>query len=158
YWLAQVGGRTLRYPAEATAAGLAHDGVCRDGSFVPRGDAGPATTLVLACCDPAAGLLASAYALASGFRLLVLPRSSRQAVALLGKDLVHVAGIHFATDDEPEANVHVVRESLGADHRLLRVARWQEGLSVAPGRKFRTVGAALRARLRWVGREPGAAA
>jgi molybdate-binding protein/DNA-binding XRE family transcriptional regulator len=158
YWLAQVRGRVLRYPAEATPAGVVgHDGVFRDGSFAARGDAA-ATTLVLACCDPAAGLLAAEYVRATGFRLLVLPRSSRQALTLLGQGLVHAAGLHFATDDEPDGNARAVRGTLGADYRLLRVARWQEGLSVTPAAEVRNVGDALRARLRWVGREPGSAA
>src|SRR5262245_15548012 len=40
YWLAQVGGRVLRYPVEATPAGVvAHDGLFRDGSFAATGDA-----------------------------------------------------------------------------------------------------------------------
>jgi len=159
YWLGQVGGRTLRYPVEATAGGvIAHDGVFRDGSFTASRDVDPLATLVLACCDPAAGLAASEYARATGFRLLVLPRSSRQAMTLLGQGLVHVAGVHFATDDEPDGNVRAVRATQGADYRLLRVARWQEGLSVAPGTEVRNLGDALRARLRWVGREPGSAA
>jgi molybdate-binding protein/DNA-binding XRE family transcriptional regulator len=158
FWLAQVCGRVLRYPAEVTAAGVvAHDGVSHDGSFV-AGGMDPALTLVLACCDPAAGLLASEYARAAGFRLLALPRSSRQALTLLGQGLVHVAGVHLATDDDPDGNVRIVRDTLGADYRLLRVARWQEGLSVAAGTECRSVGAALRAGLRWVGREPGSAA
>jgi molybdate-binding protein/DNA-binding XRE family transcriptional regulator len=159
YWLAQVGGRTLRYPAEATAAGVVgHDGVYRDGAFVPCGEGDPATTLVLACCDPAAALLAAEYARPAGFRLIVLPRSSRQALTLLGQGLVHVAGVHLAGDHEPDGNVRAVREALGLGFRLLRVARWEEGLSVGPGTTARTVRAALRARLRWVGREPGSAA
>jgi molybdate-binding protein/DNA-binding XRE family transcriptional regulator len=157
YWLAQVRGRVLRYPVEPTPAGVAHDGVLRDGSFT-AGDVDPTRTLVLACCDPAAGLLASAYARATGFRLLALLRPSRQALALLGRGLVHVAGVHFATDDEPDRNVGMVRGALGAGFRLLRVARWQEGLSVATGAGVRSVREALRARLRWVGREPGSAA
>ena len=159
YWLAQVRGRVLRYPVEATAAGVfAHDGVFRNGSFAASADVNPAMTLVLACCDPAAGLLASEYAGPTGFRLIVLPRSSRQALTLLGEGLVHAAGVHFATDDEPDGNARTIRGTLGDDYRLLRVARWQEGLSIARGTEVRNVGDALRARLRWVGREPGSAA
>jgi molybdate-binding protein/transcriptional regulator with XRE-family HTH domain len=158
YWLAQVGRRALRYPVEATAAGVvAHDGVARGTTLVPSGEPDTSTTLVLACCDPAAGLLASACA-KRGFRLIVLPRSSRQAMTLLGQGLVHAAGVHFATDDEPDGNARTVHGTLGPDYRLLRVARWQEGLSLAPGTSVRSVRDALRARLRWVGREPGSAA
>ncbi len=159
YWLAQVRGRVLRYPAEVTAAGVvAHDGVSRDGSFAACGEAEPATTLVLACCDPAAGLLAAEYARPAGFRLIVLPRPSREALTLLGQGLVHLAGVHLASDDEPGGNARAVRDALGPDFRLLRVARWEEGLSVGPGAGVPTVRAALRAGLRWVGREAGSAA
>src|SRR5262245_1326680 len=79
YWHARVAGRLLRYPAETTAAGvLAHDGVFRSNAFTPGAEADPAATLVIACCDPAAGILAAEYARATGFRLLALQRSSRQ--------------------------------------------------------------------------------
>jgi molybdate-binding protein len=159
YWHAQVQGRLLYYPAEATAAGeVAHDGIFQNACFIPSGESAPETTLVLACCDPAAGILASEYARTSGFRLLVLYRSSRQALALLGRGLIHVAGVHFATEEEPDANVRTVRDTLGPDHRLLRVARWQEGLAVTTHAGISTVGEALRAKLRWVGRESGSAA
>jgi molybdate-binding protein/DNA-binding XRE family transcriptional regulator len=159
YWLARVGGRTLRYPAEATGAGvIAHDGVSRDEAFVPAGDADPESTLVVACCDPAVGLLAAEYARSSGFRLLALPRPSRSALELLAQGLVHVAGVHFASGAAPGGNAAAVRDTLGGGARLLRVARWEEGLAVAAGSAVATVRGALRARLRWVGREPGSAA
>ncbi len=136
----------------------AHDGVFQRGSFVPTGQADPETTLVMACCDPAANILAAEYAGRGGFRLLALHRSSRRALHLLGQGLVHVAGVHFATDDDPDANERVVKDILGAGYRLLRVARWQEGLTFASGAGVSTVTGALRHRLRWVGREPGSAA
>lgn len=159
YWHAQVQGRTIFYPVEATAAGeIAHDGVFKNGAFVPNSETEPATTLVLASCDPAVGLLAAEYARSTGYRLLALARPSRQALSLLAQGLVHVAGIHFATREEPDANIRAVKDILGVDYRLLRVARWEEGLSVGPGTGVSTVGGALRARLRWVGREPGSAA
>src|SRR5262249_10895464 len=118
----------------------------------------PATTLVVACCDPAAGLLAAEYARCSGFRLLALHRSSRQALALLGQGLIHVAGVHFATEDEPDGNVRTIRDSLASGYRLLRVARGRGGWVVNPGAGLPRVGGALRAGLGWVGRERGSAA
>src|SRR5262249_669526 len=85
YWQATVLGRLTLVPAEALPAGvIAHDGVFQNGSFAAHGDAHPETTLVLASCDPAVALLAAEYARATGFRLLPLARSSRQALALLG--------------------------------------------------------------------------
>jgi molybdate-binding protein len=76
---------------------------------------------------------------------------------MLAQGLIHVAGVHFATDADPDANVRGVRESVGPAHCLLRVARWQEGLVTVPASRIGSVGQALRARLRWVGREAGSA-
>lgn len=159
YWQAVVGKRTLRYPVEASACGvLGHDGVFMNGSYVPNSDAAPEQTLVMASCDPAVSLLAVELARSSGFRLIALPRRSRGALDLLGRQLVHLAGVHFATSAAPEANSATVKECVGDGFRLVRVARWQEGLSVAPGVTARSVRAALNANLRWVGREMGSAA
>ena len=158
FWLARVGERVLRFPVETPASGgVAHDGVSGEGSFAV-GNVDPAQTLVLASCDPAVNLLAAEYAKATGFRLLALRRSSRQGITLLGQGLVHVAGVHFATDREPDGNVRTVRDTLGTAYDLIRVAHWQEGLSIAPDARVRSVSGAVRARLRWVGREPGSAA
>src|SRR5581483_12205669 len=107
-------------------------------------DIAPEATLVVACCDPAVGLLAAEYARASGFRLLALPRRSQQALDLLARGLVHVAGVHFATAAEPGGNEAAVRDTLGGA-RLLRVARWAEGLAVGTDAPVRSVGGALRA-------------
>ena len=71
FWQARVGGKTLRYPAETTAAGvIAHDGVFQDGAAKRTSAVRPEQTLVMASCDPAASLLANEYARASGFRLI----------------------------------------------------------------------------------------
>jgi molybdate-binding protein len=118
----------------------------------------PDSTLVIGSCDPAAGLLAEEYARVTGFRLLVLSRTSRQALSLLAQGLLHAAGVHFATPDEPDRNARSVLEILGPQYRLLRVADWEAGLAVTPGSGVSTVREAVRAKLRWVGREPGSAA
>lgn len=154
YWLAEVGGRVLRYPVEPTLAGsVPHDGVFPGGD-VPR-DVRP--TCVLACCDPAVGLLTEPLATA-GVRLLALPRSSSEALELLRKGLVDAAGVHLAGAGEPGGNAEAVRRRLGDGYRVARVAFWDEGIVVDPSRKVRSVESAVRARLRWVGREPGSAA
>lgn len=118
----------------------------------------PRRTLVVASCDPAAGLLADAYERETGFRMLVVPRSSGRAVELLAAGLVHAAGLHLADDDEPDANAQAVSGRVAGGVQLLRIARWEEGLALAPGVVARSVAAALRADLAWVGREPGSAA
>jgi molybdate-binding protein/DNA-binding XRE family transcriptional regulator len=159
YWRAEVRGRTLFYPVEATNLGLLpHDGVHQEGAFHERNDVPPGDTLVLASCDPAIGLLASQINASSGFRLLALQRSSQEALAMLAKGLVHVAGIHLAKAGQRERNAAAARDELKTEFRLLHVARWQEGVVTAPGLRLSSVQAVLGAKLRWVGRETGSAA
>lgn len=159
YRRAEVGGRTRLYPAEASPWGIApHDGVASEPGEVAGGGADPRATLVLASCDPALGLLAAELARAAGVRLLAIPRSSRAALDLLGRGVVHVAGVHLAEAGEPGGNAGAIRSELGAGYSLIRVARWEEGVAVAPGRGFPSADAAARADLRWVGREEGSGA
>jgi molybdate-binding protein/transcriptional regulator with XRE-family HTH domain len=159
FWHAQVGRQTLLYPVETTPAGvLGHDGVWRDGVLHTRSRFSAEQTLVLACCDPAGGLLAAEFHRLTGMRIVVLPRSSQQAVSLLEKGLVHVAGIHLATPKRPNNNRQLVLERMGGGYSLLRVARWQEGLALSPAAEARSVREALRAKLRWIGRQPGSGA
>jgi molybdate-binding protein len=113
---------------------------------------------VLAGCDPAAGLLATEYARASGLRLLVLQRSSREALDLLCQGLVHVAGTHLATVEKPDGNALAARSIVGVGYSLLKLATWQEGLALGPRVSASSLDMILRSRLRWIGREPGSGA
>src|SRR5580692_7515922 len=73
YWRTSVGRHDLLFPTETSDAGLLeHDGVFADGALLPRGSGAPEETLVMACCDPAVGLLVRQLARAAGIRLLVL--------------------------------------------------------------------------------------
>ncbi|RYD22056.1 MAG: helix-turn-helix domain-containing protein [Verrucomicrobiaceae bacterium] len=158
YWQAEVGGRVLLYPVEPPASHAEpHDGIWRGGIPDHRVST-PPTTLVLACCDPASGLLASAYARASGFRLLVIERGGAAALELLEKGLVHIAGIHRSTAEDPGRNSDTVLTRLGSGHRLLRVAEWQEGLAIPASEKSRSLSSITRRCDRWALREPGSAA
>lgn len=161
FWQAVVGQRHLRYPVEATSlSSQPHDGVGEGVQTKPREGDDPRRTLVLASCDPAAGLLATEFNRVTGFRMIVLQRSSRKALELLKQGLIHAAGIHFATSDSPDCNEREVELALGKQrpHQLLRLADWQEGLAIGQGTGVSTVSAALKSKLRWVGREPGSAA
>jgi molybdate-binding protein/transcriptional regulator with XRE-family HTH domain len=159
YWKAEVAGSTKLYPAEATAMGVvAHDGVYRDGSFQESSEGDPEQTLVMACCDPAAGLLAVELARVSDVRLIALPRSSRTALSLIDRGLVHVAGVHLTPAAQPGGNAAIVRRELGAGYSLLRVARWEEGIAFAPGMSPSSVDEAVGSNPRWVGREDGSGA
>src|SRR5262249_21957116 len=125
YWRARVNGRLWLYPVEPQGLiSLAHDGVAESGQFKETSPSNPDATLVIASCDPAAGFLAEAYGQATGGRLVVLQRSSRQALELLRMGVVHAAGVHFATTEQPEGNAQLVREILGPGHRLVRVSNW----------------------------------
>ena len=158
YWAALVRGVVRRYPAEATPLGVVpHDGIDLDESA--QGDGGdPRNTLVIACCDPAVGVLAAELAQTAGVRLLALERPSRAALALLGQGLVHIAGVHLSGADNRAGNAAVVKNALGAGFSLLRVARWEEGIVFAPGRSLPSVRAAARSDLRWIARETGSGA
>ncbi|MGE0378531.1 MAG: substrate-binding domain-containing protein [Planctomycetaceae bacterium] len=151
-WRAEVGGQTVLYPAGSTPMLTPLPDLVASSSTTPD------ETLVIACCDPAAGLLASQFAAVTGLRLLVLPRASRQAVEMLREGLVHMAGLHLATNDDPERNSQVVQEALGDGYQMVRIARWQEGIAVTPTAKLRSVRAATKAKLTWIGREPGSGA
>jgi molybdate-binding protein/DNA-binding XRE family transcriptional regulator len=159
YWVAEVGGVERFYPAESTSMGVVqHDGICEDGSCRRPDCSDSRRTLVMACCDPAVGLLAAQLARTAGVRLIALQRPSRMAMTLLGQGLIHAAGVHLSRADQPDGNARVVRNDLGLGYRLLRVARWEEGIAFAPGRGLRSVRAAVRSDLRWIGREDGSGA
>lgn len=159
YWEAQVEQRCWRYPAEMTAAGeLPHDGLWNGADFCKRSPDRPAETLVLATCDPAAGLLAAEYNRATPFRLLPLARSSGEALRLLGEGLVHAAGVHLAAAGAAAGNALAVSSQLGSGYQLLRMAEWEEGLAISSRQDLSSVASALRSRLHWVGREPGSGA
>lgn len=159
YWHAEVAGRELLFPAEATGCGMVgHDGVFSGGTLKEQPQTAACQTLVLACCDPAAGLLATELARTSPFRLLVFPRSSRQALSLLSQGLVHAAGVHLASSESRGGNAAMIRDAGQSEFSLLRMAEWEEGLAFASDRKIRSVKGALKSRLRWVGREAGSGA
>lgn len=159
YWEAEVGGHRRLFPVEAlTLNPTRHDGVTDRGlaATAPEGDAD--RTLVLACCDPAAGLLATEYARETGFRLLVFPRGSSAALELLKRGVVHVAGLHRSTADHPERNGEAVRAHLGEGFRLLRLAEWEEGIVLPASDGARSAESLTRRPRRWAAREPGSAA
>jgi molybdate-binding protein len=158
YWEAEIGRRRLLYPVEAmTLNPTPHDGVWQNGVLRERGSAAE-NTLVMASCDPAAGLLASEYARASGFRLLVFPRGGGTALELLRQKLVHIAGLHYSTEEAPERNAETVRAQFAGDCRMLRVAKWESGIALATNDRSRSTESVARRSLRWAARESGSAA
>lgn len=159
YWRALVGSRQLLYPVEASPLGsVPHDGIFRDGRFHDQPFAEPVRTLVVACCDPAVGLLASEYARQTPYRMLVLPRGSRAGLELLATGLVHIAGLHLGSTTAQDGNRQVATQILGQPFQLLRITDWEEGLALAPGLAVQGIDSIIRGGLRWIGREPGSGA
>lgn len=163
FWEAGVGGRRLLYPVELTAMGvIPQDGSVRgDGSLERHSESDAEGTLVVAGCDPAVGLLASELRRVEGLRVLPLTRSSREALSLLERGLVHAAGLHWSGESGEDANASVVASSLGPrspGFRLLHLARWQEGVALASSLRLRSPRALSRAKIRWVAREEGSGA
>lgn len=154
---AEIGGRHVRYPLSAAPMWTPMpDRSVRQTSTESSQQAND--TLVMATCDPAAGMLATQYAAATGLRMLVFERSSRQAAEMLRDGLVHLAGLHLSTPDSPDRNAEVVRQLLGSGFELIRVARWHEGIVLPSTSSLRTIKSVAQARLTWVGREPGSGA
>lgn len=163
YWQAEVGGRVWCFPVERTGElNPAHDGVAE--TAVPAALVGKraSETLVLAGCDPAAGVLASEYQRQTGLRMIVLSRSSGEALELVRRGHAHIAGLHFAgasdADGEADANERTVRSRLDGPFHLLCAADWQEGLAYASDRSVNGLSDLLKSNLRWVGRSLGSAA
>ncbi len=166
YWEAEVASRRWRYPASSSptltllpdGGAIAKSAEMKSGDATKRAAASANETLVVACCDPAMGLVASHYALTSRFRMLALQRSSREALDLLRQGKVHAAGIHFSTPEMPTRNEQLVRETLGRGYQLLQVATWEEGIATASSSRIRSVAGAISGKLTWVGRDVGSAA
>jgi molybdate-binding protein len=91
-------------------------------------------------------------------QLIALERTSRTSLTLLGQGLVHVAGVHMASADQPAGNAGVVRSELGLGYCLLRAALWEEGIAVTPSRRLSSVRATLWSGVAWIGRERGSGA
>lgn len=159
YWEAQVGARRLMFPVEASPnSSLPHDGLFHGGVPHPRVEGVSEKTLVLAGCDPAAGLLGAEYAALSGYRLLTFSRGGSTALELLQRGLVHVAALHRSTSERPTRNEETVRDRLGRGFRLLRCADWEEGLALSAASPSRNVKTCARRIRRWALREPGSSA
>ena len=157
HWSAEVGGKLVFYPADSMPSITALPDAAmtnRHTSLTSRAS----ETLVMASCDPAAGLLASQFNESTGLRLIVLHRSSQQAIEMLQKGLVHLAGLHFSTADDPGRNENAVRTTLGTGFQMLRMAQWQEGVAVSPKANLRSVKSVTSARIKWIGREVGSGA
>ncbi|GAA5119656.1 helix-turn-helix domain-containing protein [Luteolibacter yonseiensis] len=159
YWEAEVSGRRLFYPVEATSLNpLPPDGIWKNGVSHDSQSASAEMTLTVATCDPAAGLLAHEYARESGFRMLVFPRGGGAALELAKQRGIHMAAVHRSTGKSPDRNAASARDTLGANSRLLRVAAWESGIALPSDSRVSSVKSLSKQATRWAAREPGSAA
>lgn len=152
-WLARVGDRLVGFPCEVTETCVPAQARLRGREPRWLGPDRSDELLVIAGCDPAVGLLARELERQHGIALLALPRSSRSALDLLARGLVHAAGIHLEATGHGHAEL--ARAAIGSC-ALLRVTHWEQGVALAPGTGPRAL-SALRA-ARWVSRPPGSGA
>ena len=136
--LGEVDGTIVAHPARPHAAA--------DGLVVAPLDAGhvaverlsdPAVPLsehvLVAGCAPLLGVLA-ARARQHGLHLRWVPTNSSEALALLARGDVHLAGIHLAESHDPSPHHAAAADALGgrAGH-LVQLVRWEQGLVVPRG-------------------------
>lgn len=119
--------------------------------------------VLVAGCAPLLGVLAARLGRShANLRATWIPANSAEALELLARGLVHVAGVHLGdASHDPNAHREAARRALpGQRASLINLARWRQGLVVAPGNPLAiALGTELRRpTLRHVSRERGAGA
>jgi molybdate-binding protein len=156
----------LRGASTSQAGFLPADGLATDPDsdagqlrkIQPIGPARP--TLVAAGCDPALPLLKAPLGLLDPpVAFAWWPCPSREALELAAKGLVHVAGIHLRGPDG-EYNIGPAAELLPEGGEVIGFCSWREGLVLRPevADGVLSVSDAVRHKLRWANRPPGAEA
>jgi putative molybdopterin biosynthesis protein len=114
--------------------------------------------LVLAGCDPAAGLLSRMVEKISGVEIVSAAASSKLALTWLSEGKVHIAGSHLEDPKTGEFNLPFIRKQFpDEDFSVVTFARWEEGLITAPGnpKGVRKMEDLARKNIKFVNREPG---
>ncbi len=118
--------------------------------------------VLVAGCAPLLGVLADRLGRRyRDVRATWIPANSSQALGLLERRLVHVAGLHLADAADAETHLRAARRALpGERATVVNLACWRQGLVVAAGNPL---GVALgpelrRPELRFAVRDPGSGA
>jgi len=118
--------------------------------------------VLIAGCAPLLGVLADRLARRyQDARATWVPATSSRSLDLLARRLVHIAGIHLAHAADPDAHVRAAQCVVPHQRSILvNLARWRQGLVVAPGnpRGITTAADLLRPEVRSVVRDAGAGA
>jgi molybdate-binding protein len=115
-------------------------------------------TIVIACCDPAVGILCRILQEKTGLRVLPLYRSSGQSLELLQQGKVHIAGLHFAGKNDSKSNADYVNSTIGEGYNLLHYCYWVSGVAVRQEIQINNSEELLSKKLRWLGRAEGTGA
>jgi molybdate-binding protein/DNA-binding XRE family transcriptional regulator len=165
--ICQIGSRWISVPVSASPCYMPEaDGIIqRAGRANSRADVvvfakeeAEQKRLVLAGCDPAAGLLSSVVEKISGIEIVSAAASSKLALTWLSEGKVHIAGSHLEDPETGEFNLPFLRKEFpDEDFRVVTFARWEEGLVIAPGnpKGVHKMEDLARKNIRFVNREPG---
>ena len=161
YWRARVGELNIAYPIESLPTGmLAPDGQLDQAEDLAniRSTDLSTSTLVVATCDPLIGLLKDALA-DKGIRLIALMRTSRAALRMLERGLIHVAGIHFGTTQSTDLNLDAaLRLKTQSSYTLMRYANWTAGIAIHEDIDNMSLQQLFDGAYRWVNRPLGSSA
>ncbi len=160
--LGRVGGRWVGHLVREAPIGA-------DGVLVAAGAVEPLDepralerNVLVAGCAPLIGTLAGAVARRHrDARVRWLHANSEEALGLLERDQVHVAGLHLAAGRSREDAAALVRERFpGRRMLVVNLTCWRQGLVVAAGNPLglREAGDLVRGEVRLARREPGAGA
>ncbi len=152
--LCLVGTRHLAIPAAAATR------------FLPPADAllgqvetrhYPENCLLIAGCDPALSVLAR-HARSAGVQLVLLHRNSSEALELLKKGYVHLAGTHLRDRKTGESNLPAIRKLFKAGSvAAVTFASWEQGLLTRTEnpKSIKTLGDLTRKNVRFANRDRG---
>ena len=118
--------------------------------------------VLVAGCAPLIGLLAGRLSQRyQAARATWIRANSTQALDLLARGMVHIAGVHLADAADPSLHLRAAQRIFPKQRStVINLARWQQGLVVASGNPLNISPgpALLRNELRYVARDAGAAA
>jgi molybdate-binding protein/DNA-binding XRE family transcriptional regulator len=120
------------------------------------------SNVLIAGCAPLLGMLSDRLARRyHDARATWVPAHSERALELLAEGMVHVAGVHLTGAGGPDAHARAASRALpDQPATLVNLARWQQGLVLAPGNPLAIASTADLARpgLRVAQRAPGSGA
>jgi len=159
FWCADVFEQRIAFPVEMPFASWApHDGLLSTARSKPGDSHLAVNTLVVASCDPFIGLIRDELA-KQGVRLISLQRTSRESLRLLELGLVHMAGIHFGSDQSSTQNYDAVTQLRKfSPYKLLRYATWNAGVASSENYDSYTIERIINTDCRWINRPMGSSA